>query len=144
MTPRPLPASCSIKDIAEGARAQVDFTVSRGDMLAFAALSGDHNPLHLDEAFARARGFEGVVVYGALIAAKISGLIGMKLPGRDSVWCSLSLQFRAPLYVGEPARAEGVVSAVSEATGMVELAITAWKKEVLLARGNAEVLLVAR
>jgi 3-hydroxybutyryl-CoA dehydratase len=122
----------------------MEFSISAKDMQLFGALSGDYNPLHVDDTFAKSKGFEGVVVYGALIAAKISQLIGMRLPGRDGIWCSFSLQFCAPLYVGETAQAEGLISAVSDSTGMVELALTIRNKDRLLAKGKAEVLLVAQ
>jgi acyl dehydratase len=144
VTPPLPPDTYSIEDLAKGTRAQIEFSISASDMRLFGALSGDYNPLHLDDTFAKSKGFDGVVVYGALVVAKISQLIGMRLPGRDGVWCSFSLQFCAPLYVGENAQAAVVVSAVSDSTGMVELALTIRNKDRLLAKGKAEVLLVAR
>lgn len=129
-------------ELAEGAAASVDFVVGGEDLRQFAALSGDFNPLHVDADFARSKGFDGVVVHGALLVAKISQLIGMRLPGRDSVWTGLSLQFRHPLYVGQQARVEAVVARLSPATGMVLLKLTLRAGETLLAKGEAEVLLV--
>lgn len=129
-------------ELAEGAAASVDFVVGADDLRQFAALSGDFNPLHVDADFARSKGFEGVVVHGALLVAKISQLIGMRLPGRDSVWTGLTLQFRQPLYVGREARVEAVVAQLSPATGMVLLKLTLRAGETLLAKGEAEVLLV--
>ena len=64
------------------------------------------------------KGFRGIVVYGALIVAKVSHLIGMKLPGRDSLWTSIRLDFVKPLYVNQPARVEGLVLEVSSSTGI--------------------------
>lgn len=135
--------SLALEDITEGMSASVDFVVDANDMARFAELSGDHNPLHRDDAFARAKGFEGAVVYGGLIVAKVSQLIGMRLPGRDAVWASLGLDFRKPLYVGREAQVEGSVASVSAATGMLtlKLRVRAASGE-LLARGTAEVLLV--
>ena len=131
-------------DLAVGGKTAFDFTVSDADMAAFAALSGDFNPLHIDDAFARTKRFEGKVVYGALIIAKVSRLIGMDLPGRDSVWTNVSFQFNRPLYVGQAATLEGVVAALSEATGCVELKLTLKVEGRTLAKGVAEVLLVAK
>jgi 3-hydroxybutyryl-CoA dehydratase len=130
-----------LADLAEGARAVVDFTITTEDMERFAALSGDYNPLHRDQEFARQKGFKDTVVYGALLIAKISCLIGMQLPGRDSVWSSIAMQFNQPLFVGEPARAEGAVVAVSQSTGLIELKLTVRSNDKLLAKGKAEVLL---
>ena len=129
----------ALADLAEGARAVVDFTVTTEDMEKFAALSGDYNPLHQDQDFARQKGFKGTVVYGALLIAKISCLIGMELPGRDSVWVSTAMQFDQPLFVGEPARAEGVVVTVSQSTGMIGLKLTLRSNNRVLAKGRAEV-----
>ena len=129
-------------ELNEGVLAAIDFVVSADDMQQFAALSGDYNPLHMNADFARRKGFEREVVYGGLLVAKLSQLIGMQLPGRDSVWTGLSLQFRKPLYVGQPARAEAVVARLSAVTGMVVLKIALYSGETLLASGEAEVLLV--
>lgn len=131
-----------LDQLAEGTKAVVDFTVTAAQMQAFADLSGDHNPLHTDDAFARAKRFDGAVVYGALLIAKVSQLIGMQLPGRDSVWASLSMDFRKPLYVGQAAQVEGTVTEVSQSTGMVALQLAVRANGKVLAKGQAEVLLV--
>jgi acyl dehydratase len=131
-------------DLAVGNSASFDFSVSPEDMARFAELSGDFNPLHIDDAFARGKQFEGRVVYGALIIAKVSRLIGMELPGRDSVWTKVTFQFNRPLYVGQTATLQGVVATLSEATGFVELKLTLKVDGRPLAKGIAEVLLVSR
>lgn len=131
----------SLSELTLGYTRSVEFCVSAEQMRAFAELSGDFNPLHLDDAFARARGFAGRVVYGALLVAKVSQLIGMELPGRDSVWSSLQLDFRRPLYVGHPARVEAVVDGLSEATRLVQLRLRVSSGSDTLAKGKAEVVL---
>ena len=130
-----------LSELGEGFRAAVDFSITLEQMRQFAELSGDFNPLHTDDAFAREKGFDGRVVYGALLVAQVSRLIGMELPGRDGVWASVSLDFRKPLYVGQMAQAEGVVDDVSAATGMVRLRLTVRAASKVLAKGNAEVVL---
>jgi acyl dehydratase len=131
----------SLSDLAEGARASVAFSVSSQQMRQFAELSGDFNPLHTEDAFARQKGYEGSVVYGALLIAKVSQLIGMQLPGRDSVWASLSMDFRRPLYVGQEAEIEGVVTSVHATTRMIELGLVLRANGKVLAKGKAEVVL---
>jgi len=118
--------------------------LKRTQLVQYAGASGDFNPLHTDDAFARSKGFDGAVVYGALMVAKVSQLIGMRLPGRDSVWASVSLDFRKPLYVAQPAQVEGVVTDVSESTGMVALKLTVRAAGKVLAKGTAEVVLGRR
>jgi 3-hydroxybutyryl-CoA dehydratase len=136
------PSVPSWNELAEGMSASVEFAVTADEMRRFADLSGDYNPLHLDTSFARAKGFDGVVVYGGLLIAKVSQLIGMKLPGRDAVWIGLSLQFSKPLYVGQPAQLEGTIANLSEATRIVGLRIVLRSAGQVLATGKAEVLLV--
>lgn len=105
------------------ATATTDFTVSEADQLAFAHISGDFNPLHLDDNFARAQSLAGSVVYGALIVAKISQIIGMQLPGRNGIWSALKIDFREPLYVGQAARISAEVGHYSDATRSVTVKI---------------------
>ena len=131
----------ALGELAQGSQDVVEFSVTAQQMQQFAELSGDFNPLHTDDAFARSKGFDGAVVYGALMVAKVSQLIGMRLPGRDSVWASVSLDFRKPLYVNQAAQVEGVVTEVSESTGMVALKLTVRAAGKVVAKGTAEVVL---
>ena len=130
------------RDLSVGRSAAFTFAVNADEMGAFAAVSGDYNPLHCDDEFARSKGFKGAVVYGGILLAKVSRLIGMELPGRNSVWTTLDMQFSHPLLVGQMATLEGTVTSLSEATSMVELKLTIRSEDRLLARGRAEVVLV--
>lgn len=132
-----------VGQIVTGTTANVPFVVSRDDMARFASLSGDFNPLHADDLFARQKGFDGTVVYGALLIAKVSQLIGMRLPGRDAVWLSVAMDFVKPLYVDQRACVHGLVTHFSASTGMVELKLKICSAaEQVLAKGRAEVLIV--
>jgi acyl dehydratase len=135
------PEEHALADLHEGLKSSVTFSVTHEQMRAFAELSGDFNPLHADEAFARSKGYEGRVVYGALLIAKVSQLIGMRLPGRDSVWASVSFDFKRPLYVGQEAEIEGTLVTVHPATGMLQLALVLRTGGRVLGKGKAEVVL---
>jgi acyl dehydratase len=130
-------AVLALADLHEGMTAGFDFTIEDADMEAFSLLSGDRSPLHRDQAFAENRGFSGCVVYGALLVARVSRLIGMELPGRDSLWNSLQIQFVAPLIVGEPARLEASVAQISESTRSVALQLKVISGSKTVARGKA-------
>ena len=106
-----------------GATDSFEFVVSEADQNHFAALSGDFNPLHLDPGFAQARGLAGSVVYGGLIVAKVSQVIGMRLPGPRGIWGSLKIDFREPLYVGKVACLSTEVSHFSLATRSLSLSL---------------------
>lgn len=127
-----------LESLAEGVATHHSFRVSGSDMAAFAALSGDRNPLHIDDDFARSRGMAGRVVYGGLLVAQVSRLLGMELPGRDGVWVGLKMDFRAPLYVDEDATLEGTVDRVSEAAALVRLKLSIRAGDRLIATGVAE------
>ncbi len=102
--------------IEAGQKQSWDFCITEADMLAFAELSEDRNSIHLDLASAQNRGFDDVVVYGALIISKISALLGMRLPGDGTVWTGLDLNFVNPLYVNQAATATATVKHISAAT----------------------------
>ena len=133
----------TLNDLALGTKASVAFSLSAHEMRQFAEISGDINPLHVDDSFAQRKGYASAVVYGALLVAKISQLIGMQLPGRDSVWASLSLDFRRPLYVDQAAQVEGTVASVHATTGLIELGLVLRASGQVIAKGKAEVLLDA-
>ena len=89
------------EDLAVGMRETFEKTVLNEDVIGFAELSGDRNPIHLSEHFARKTRFGGRIVHGLYTASLISALIGMRLPGPGSVYISQSLNFRGPVKIGD-------------------------------------------
>jgi len=135
------PEEHALADLREGLQRSITFSISLEQMQAFAELSGDFNPLHVNDAFARSKGYAGRVVYGALLIAKVSQLIGMRLPGRDAVWASVSFDFKRPLYVGQDAELEGILLEAHRATGMLQLGLVLRSGGRVLGKGKAEVML---
>lgn len=88
-------------ELSVGDRAEMVRTVTEGDVRAFAALSGDFNPLHLDEAYARTTRFEGRIVHGALVGAHLSAALAIELPGPGTIYLDQSIRFRQPVRVGD-------------------------------------------
>jgi acyl dehydratase len=121
-----------------GKTVRLPFTVTRADMDAFARLSGDVNPLHRDAAIARHAGFEGPVVYGAMIVAKVSWLLGMHLPGTGGVWTGIRMDFRNPLYADQPAEISAEIADRSESTRMLTIKIVVEAGGRRIASGAAE------
>lgn len=128
----------ALEDLTEGRSLAFDFVVNAADMADFSRISGDYNPLHTDAEFARGRGFSGPVVYGALLVANVSRLIGMHFPGQQALWSGLRMTFRNPLMVDEPARLEAVISHQSVATSSIKIKITIRAGDKLIASGSAE------
>ena len=128
-------------DLQQGRVAEWEFTVSEADMTAFALLSGDTNPLHTDDAFARSRGFEGRVVYGSLLSAQLSRLVGMEMPGRDGVFVGLNVTFAKPVYVGRPVMLKAEIAEVSEAASLIVIKFQLRSDDRVVAKGKVEAIL---
>ncbi|GAB1431519.1 MaoC family dehydratase [Spirochaetota bacterium] len=97
------------EELEAGMSASFAKTVTEADIFAFAGLSGDFNPVHINEEYAAASMFKGRIAHGMLSAAFISTLLGMKLPGPGCVYVSQSLKFKAPVRIGDTVNAEAEV-----------------------------------
>lgn len=84
-----------------GMSAEASRTVGEADVTAFAEVSGDRNPVHLDEAYAQTTPFKTRIAHGMLPAAYISALIASELPGAGAVYLGQSLSFRRPVKLGD-------------------------------------------
>ncbi|MEM9735839.1 MAG: MaoC/PaaZ C-terminal domain-containing protein [Pseudomonadota bacterium] len=104
---------------AEGQTASLDFRVTAAEMALFQELSGDFSRIHTDPAFAEAHGFDAPIVYGGLMLAKLSAMLGEHLPGPRGISVSWSITYRKPLYVGEQAVLSFEIASVSAATALV-------------------------
>lgn len=89
------------KKIRVGDKASLSRVFTREEVIQFAGLSMDRNPIHLDEEFAAASIFGGPIVHGMLVASLFSGLIGVELPGEGSIYLGQSLSFKGPVPVGQ-------------------------------------------
>lgn len=94
-----------------GQKASVTRTITAADIETFAALTGDRNPLHLDEAYAARTRFGTRVAHGLLTAGFISAVIGMHLPGPGGVYVSQTLKFVRPVRIGDAITASAEVVA---------------------------------
>jgi len=88
---------------------------------AFAAVSGDANPIHLDEAFAAASMFGQRIAHGMLVASSISAVLANELPGVGTIYLSQSLKFMKPVFVGDTIRTQVTVLSLEPAKRLVEL-----------------------
>src|SRR2546423_453335 len=101
-------------ELALGQAAEATHVVGERDLEAFAALSGDTNPVHLDEAYAKTSSFGGRIAHGMLSAAYVSAVLGTKLPGPGAIYLSQSLRFRRPVRIGDEVTARVTVKALDE------------------------------
>ena len=89
------------EDLSLGQEASLSNTVSEADIVAFADVSGDRNPVHLDADYAATTMFKERIAHGMLSAAYISAVFGMKLPGPGAIYISQSPKFKAPVKIGD-------------------------------------------
>ncbi len=95
-----------------GATAERVRTITDADIRAFAAVSGDDNPVHLDDDYAARSMFKGRVAHGMLAGALISALLGTELPGPGAVYLSQKLDFKRPIRPGDEVTVRVTVSAL--------------------------------
>jgi NAD(P)-dependent dehydrogenase (short-subunit alcohol dehydrogenase family)/acyl dehydratase len=114
-------ADLAYEAIEVGALFTVDRTFSADDVQAFAAVSGDYSPLHVDAEYAAQTEFGGCIVHGMLLAALFSQLVGMRVPGRRALYLGQDLTFRRPVLVGETVSASVRVTAKNDATRVLIL-----------------------
>lgn len=93
--------SLFFEDLQVGMDAVLTHVVKAADVTHFAEISGDHNPVHLDEAYARTTMFGGCITHGMLTASYISAVFGMELPGPGAIYISQTLNFKGPVRVGD-------------------------------------------
>lgn len=102
-------------ELSVGQSAEATHVVGAGDVEAFAAVSGDVNPVHMDEAYAQTTTFGGRIAHGMLSAAYISAVLGNQLPGPGAIYLSQSLRFRRPVRIGDPVVARVTVKSLDAA-----------------------------
>lgn len=101
-----------IEELEEGMTATFGKTITDADILMFAGVSGDTNPVHLNEEFAAGTAFQGRIAHGMLTASLISTVLGTKLPGPGCIYCSQTLRFLAPVRAGDTVRAEVTIKSI--------------------------------
>ena len=95
-----------IEDIEMGMTRYIRKVITDRDIEQFAEISTDHNPVHLDEEYARDTIFEGRIAHGMLTAGLVSAVIGEQLPGHGTIYMSQNLKFLAPVRPGDLVHAE--------------------------------------
>ncbi len=106
---------------AMGARAALSRTITEADVMIFAGLSGDHNPVHLDAAYAARSQFGERIAHGMMIASLISAILGTDLPGHGTIYLGQTLKFLAPVHIGDTVTASVEVIATREEKRLVTL-----------------------
>jgi len=129
-----------IDDIEIGMSRHLDKIITDRDIVLFAEVSTDRNPVHLDDDYAKDTIFKGRIAHGMLTAGLISAVIGEQLPGHGTVYMGQTLKFLAPVRPGDAVRAEVEVSAVDHAKRRVTLECRCMVGDTVVLKGEALVL----
>jgi 3-hydroxybutyryl-CoA dehydratase len=128
-----------LEDLKVGMSAMFGKTVTEADIMAFAGVSGDTNPVHLHDGFAQSTKFEQRVAHGMLSASFISAVIGTKLPGPGSIYVSQTLSFAAPVAIGDTVTAVVTVTDINDERRRVTLKTQCLKGDEVVVDGEAMV-----
>lgn len=112
------------EDLQGGKKESFRIIITEQMLDSFRVLSGDENPLHCDEAFAKEEGYDGRVAYGMLTASFLSTLAGVYLPGRYSLIQSVEIKFAKPVYIGDELTVTGEVTETNDTYGLIFLKVT--------------------
>lgn len=122
-----------------GQKATTTRVFTHEDVQAYASLSGDNNPLHVDPEYARQTSFGRPTVHGLLAATLFTQILGTQLPGPGSVYAGQLLKFLKPVYVGEPVTATVEIASINRRRGIVRLVTRAETSHGIAIEGEAVV-----
>jgi 3-hydroxybutyryl-CoA dehydratase len=128
------------EDLTVGQSASRRHVVSDADIRAFAEVSGDHNPVHVDEAFAAATPFKGRIAHGMLSGAYISALIAGELPGPGAIYISQVLNFKRPVRINDELVTIVTITALDDAKGRATLATICTVNDKAVVEGEAVIM----
>jgi 3-hydroxybutyryl-CoA dehydratase len=132
------------EDLSLGMCESYSKVVKDSDVVGFAEISGDRNPIHLSEHFAAKTPFGGRIAHGLYTASLISAVIGTRLPGPGAIYLSQTLRFLAPVRIGDTVVASVEIVELTEKGRRAKLACQCTVGETLVLEGEAVVKIPAR
>lgn len=133
-----------IEELEVGQNVIFSKTVAKIDIKKFSELSGDKNPVHIDDKFAEKTIFKKRIAHGFLTASFISAAIGTKLPGPGCIYLKQSLKFLAPVYPGDKISTKITVKKIDLARKRVTLDTDCFCNEKKILEGEAEILVASK
>ncbi|MFV0663572.1 MaoC family dehydratase [Denitromonas sp.] len=132
------------EDLTVGMSAAYGHTVTEADILLFAGVSGDTNPVHLNEELAAASMFGGRIAHGMLSASFISTVFGTRLPGPGCIYLSQTLKFKAPVRIGDTVVARVTVKSLTPEKRKALFDTVCTVGETVVLTGEAEIMVPKR
>lgn len=133
-----------IEDLQVGQSASFERAISEADVREFALMSGDTNPVHLDEAYAQTTRFKGRIVHGMLPVTFVSTVLGTKLPGAGAIFMGASFRFKAPVRIGDTVVATCTVKEINAPKGRVTFDCVCSVGDTVVVEGDALVKVPSR
>jgi 3-hydroxybutyryl-CoA dehydratase len=133
-----------LEDIEVGRTAERTHVVTAEDIDRFAEVSGDFNPLHMDEAYAAQTPFKSRIAHGMLSGAYISAALAGELPGAGSVYLSQSLNFKRPVRIGDEVLTRIRIESIDEARARLTISTVCKVRNKTVTDGEAIVLVPRR
>lgn len=133
-----------LEDLTVGMSAEYERTVTQDDIEAFAAVSGDNNPLHLDEDYAAGTMFKTRICHGMLTASYISTVMATKMPGPGTVYLSQSVRFKAPVKSGDTVTTRATVSEINAERRRVTFQCECLVGDKVVLDGESQVMVPSR
>lgn len=133
-----------IEDLKVGQQAILSKTVTESDIVLFAGVTGDNNPVHTSDDFAKKTIFKKKVAHGFLTASFISTVIGTKLPGPGSIYINQTLKFCAPVFCGDTIKVKVKVKKIDLKTKRVDFITTCEKGKKKIIDGEAQILVSSK
>lgn len=132
------------KSVSVGETASLSKTISEADIVLFAGISGDFNPLHLDAEYAKTTRFGERIAHGILTAGLISAVLGTRLPGPGGIYLGQTLNFRKPVKIGDTITATAKVTSYDPEKRIVKLETNCHNQDGVLVLTGEAVLLLER
>jgi 3-hydroxybutyryl-CoA dehydratase len=129
---------------AVGQKASFSRTITETDLVQFAGLSGDFNPIHVDSEYAKQTRFGQRIAHGILTTSLLSRLLGMHLPGKGSVYLGQTLRFLKPVFIGDTITAQAEVIDYNAEKNIMKLKTECFKQDGTLVLEGEATMLVPR
>ena len=129
-----------LEDLSIGMVSSYKKTITAKDIEAFAALTGDSNPVHLDADYAATTPFKARIAHGMMSAGLISTVLGTQLPGPGCIYLDQQIKFRAPVFIDDTVVATVTVEEINQRRGRVSLKTQCFVKDKLVADGTASMM----
>lgn len=133
-----------LEDLSVGQSSELTRTVDARAIEGFAEITGDNNPVHLDEAYAATTPFKTRIAHGMLSAGYISAVIGTQLPGPGAIYISQALRFKRPVKIGDAVTATATITAIDHEKARITLETVCTVEGKAVVEGEATIMVPRR